>query len=571
MLLGLMGVGSDSEKLTVDSMSSCWGEILLHRAENLAAVGASACPAGSAPMVRNECVPARSAQNRRLVKIMLTQKPTRLSFRILAMPRGKLKISRTPLPKTPTGIDGLDEVTGGGLPTGRTTLVCGSAGCGKTLFAMEFLAHGALQYGEPGVCMEFEEAPDKLTANVRSLGLDLRELVKRKKLLVDHVRVERNEIEETGEYNLEGLFIRLGHAVDAIKAKRVGLDSIETLFAGLSDAAVLRAELRRLFRWLDDRNLTAIVTGERGNGTLTRHGLEEYIADCVILLDHRVNEQISTRRLRIVKYRGTAHGTDEYPYMIDDDGISVLPITSLALAHKASAARVSTGVSGLDEMLGGKGFFRGSSVLVSGTAGTGKSSVAARFTSAACARGESCLYFAFEESPSQIIRNMRSVGIDLEPLIQKGLLHFHAVRPTSTGLEGHLAGMQKLVKRLRPNVVVVDPITSIVSVSGIYGVKSMLTRLVDFLKVQQITSMFTNLTFGRNREERTEEGISSLMDTWIVLWDGERNGQRTRGLYVVKSRGMAHSRELRELAVSRKGIELGNVMTGDGLATSGAG
>jgi circadian clock protein KaiC len=503
---------------------------------------------------------------------MLAPKSKALSFSSLAMRHAKLKISRTPLPKTPTGIEGLDEVTGGGLPKGRTTLVCGSAGCGKTLLAMEFLVHGARQYGEPGVCMEFEEATEKLTANVRSLGLDLHGLVKRKKLFVDHVRVERNEIEETGEYNLDGLFIRLGHAVDAIKAKRVVLDSIETLFAGLTDAAVLRAELRRLFRWLDDRNLTAIVTGERGNnGTLTRHGLEEYIADCVILLDHRVNEQISTRRLRIVKYRGTAHGTDEYPYMIDDDGISVVPITSLALAHKAPAARISTGVTGLDEMLGGKGFFRGSSVLVSGTAGTGKSSIAAKFANAACARGENCLYFAFEESPSQIIRNMRSVGVDLEPWIQKRLLHFHAVRPTSTGLEGHLVGMQKLVKNLRPDVVVVDPITSIVSVSGIYGVKSMLTRLVDFLKVQQITSMFTNLTFGRNREERTEEGISSLMDTWIVLWDGEQDGQRPRGLYVVKSRGMAHSRQPRELVVSHKGVELGDVMTGSGLATTVAG
>src|SRR5258708_14234177 len=420
--------------------------------------------------------------------------------------------------------------------------------------------------------MEFEEATQKLTANVGSLGLDVRELVKRKKLSVDHVRIERNEIEETGEYNLEGLFIRLSHAVDAIKAKRVVLDSIETLFAGLSDLAILRAELRRLFRWLDERNLTAIVTGERGtNGTLTRHGLEEYVADCVILLDHRVNEQISTRRLRIVKYRGTAHGTAEYPFMIANDGISVLPITSLALTHKAPTTRVSTGISGLGEMLGGKGFYRGSSVLVSGTAGTGKSSIAARFAGAACARGESCLYFAFEESPNQIIRNMRSGGVELEPWVEKGLLHFHAVRPTSTGLEGHLAGMQKMVKKLRPNVVVVDPITSIVSVSGIYGVKSMLTRLVDFLKVQQITSMFTNLTFGRNREERTEEGISSLMDTWIVLWDGERNGQRTRGLYVVKSRGMAHSRELRELAVSRKGVELGNVMTGNRSARTVAG
>ncbi len=484
------------------------------------------------------------------------------------MPRAKLTTSRAPLPKAPTGIEGLDEVTGGGLPKGRTTLVCGSAGCGKTLLAMEFLANGALQYGEPGVCMEFEEATEKLTANVRSLGLDLRELVKRKKLLVDHVHIERNEIEETGEYNLEGLFIRLGHAVDAIKAKRVVLDSIETLFAGLSDEAVLRAELRRLFRWLDEHSLTAIVTGERGSGTLTRHGLEEYIADCVILLDHRVNEQISTRRLRIVKYRGSAHGTDEYPYMIDEDGISVLPITSLALAHKAPSARVSTGVGGLDEILGGKGFFRGSSVLVSGTAGTGKSSIAAKFASAACARGERCLYFSFEESPDQILRNMRSVGIDLEPWIRKRLLHFHAVRPSSTGLEGHLASMQKLVKLHQPSVVIVDPITSVVSVSGIYGVKSMLTRLVDFLKVQQITSMFTNLTFGGKREERAEEGISSLMDAWIVLWDGEQNGQRARGLCVVKSRGMAHSRQGRELIVSDKGVELGGVMTVNGLATT---
>jgi circadian clock protein KaiC len=485
------------------------------------------------------------------------------------MAHAKLKISRTPLPKTPTGIDGLDEVTGGGLPKGRTTLVCGSAGCGKTLLAMEFLVHGALQYGEPGVCIEFEEATDKLAANVRSLGLDLRELVKRKKLLVDHVRIERNEIEETGEYNLDGLFIRLSHAVNVIKAKRVVLDSVESLFAGLSDAAVLRAEIQRLFRWLDERNLTAIVTAERGNnGTITRHGLEEYIADCVILLDHRVNEQISTRRLRIVKYRGTAHGTDEYPYMIDEDGISVLPITSLALTHKAPAARVSTGVAGLDEMLGGKGFFRGSSVLVSGTAGTGKSTIAAKFASAACARGEDCLYFAFEESPQQIVRNMRSVGIDFEPWIQKGLLQFHAVRPTSTGLEGHLAGMQKLVKRVGPKAVVIDPITSIVSVSGIYGVKSMLTRLVDFLKVQQITSMFTNLTFGAAREEGTEEGVSSLMDTWIVLEDGERNGNRTRELRVVKSRGMAHSRDLRELVVSEKGVELGDEMTVNTLATT---
>jgi circadian clock protein KaiC len=493
-----------------------------------------------------------------------------------SFPKAPTASPKTPaaLPKTPTGIEGLDEVTGGGLPQGRTTLVCGSAGCGKTLLSMEFLVHGALRYGEPGVCLEFEEAEEKLAANVRSLGFDLRDLIKRRKLFVDHVRIERNEIEETGEYNLDGLFIRLAHAIDTVQAKRVVLDSIESLFSGLKDDAVLRAELQRLFRWLDDRKITAIVTGERGDGSLTRHGLEEYIADCVILLDHRVNDQISTRRLRIVKYRGSAHGTDEYPYMIDEDGLSVLPITSLVLTHKASTARVSTGMSGLDEMLEGKGFFRGSSVLVSGTAGSGKSSVAAKFADAACARGENCVYFAFEESPDQIVRNMHSVGLDLGQWVTKNLLHFHAVRPTSTGLEGHLAGMQKLIKRLKPSVVVVDPITSIVSVSGIYGVKSMLTRLVDFLKVQQITSLFTNLTFGSRREESSEEGVSSLMDAWIVLWEGEQNGQRNRGLLVVKSRGMAHSREVRELVVSgkrQKGIDLGGVLTGIRQDTTVAG
>jgi len=487
------------------------------------------------------------------------------------MPRAKPKVVRTSLAKAPTGIQGLDEVTGGGLPKGRVTLVCGSAGCGKSLLAMEFLVHGAVRYGEPGVCMDFEETEKKLTANVASLGFDLPALTKRKKLLVDHVSIERDQIAETGEYNLEGLFIRLAHAVKAIRAKRVVLDSIEALFAGLADSAILRAELRRLFRWLEDRKLTAIVTGEAGTRTLTRHGLEEYIADCVIALDHRVTEQISTRRLRVVKYRGTSHGTDEYPFLIDEEGISVVPITSLVLTHKAPTDRISTGIPALDEMMEGKGFFRGSSVLVSGTAGTGKSSVAANFTSAACARGEDCLYFAFEESPSQILRNMRSAGVDLEPWIKKRLLHFHAMRPTSTGLEGHLACVHKLIKQLRPSVVVIDPITNLVSASGIYGVKSMLMRLVDFLKMEQITSMFTNLTFAGDPQERTAAAVSSLMDTWIVLRDTAPNGRPRRELYLLKSRGMAHSREPRELIVSKRGIELGIVVTDHTPATTVAG
>jgi circadian clock protein KaiC len=477
------------------------------------------------------------------------------------MPRAKPKVIRPSLAKVSTGIQGFDEVTGGGLPKGRVTLVCGSAGCGKSLLAMQFLVHGAVRCGEPGVCIDFEETEEKLTANSAPLGFDLRELAKRKKLLVDHVSIERKQIAETGEYNLDGLFIRLAHAVKAIKAKRVVLDSIEALFAGLTDAAILRAELHRLFRWIEEHKLTAIVTAEAGTHTLTRHGLEEYVADCVIALDHRVTEQISTRRLRVVKYRGTSHGTDEYPFLIDEEGISVVPITSLLLTHKALTERVSTGIPALDEMMEGKGFFLGSSVLVTGTAGTGKSSVAAKFASAACARGESCLYFAFEESPSQILRNMRSVGVNLEPWIKKRLLHFHALRPTSVGLEAHLAGVHKLIKRMRPSVVVVDPITNLISASGVYGLKSMLMRLVDFLKVEQITSMFTSLTFAGDPQERTAAAVSSLMDTWIVLRDSERNGRSRRELYLMKSRGMAHSRETRELIVSERGIELGIMLT----------
>jgi circadian clock protein KaiC len=476
------------------------------------------------------------------------------------MPRVKPKVVRTSLAKVPTGIQGLDEVTGGGLPKGRVTLVCGRAGSGKSLLGMEFLVHGAVEFGEPGVCMNFEETEEKLTANVASLGFDLRDLAKRKKLLVDYVFIERSQIAETGEYNLDGLFIRLAEAVKAVKAKRVVLDSIEALFSGIVDSAILRSELSRLFRWLEDQKLTAIVTGEAGINTLTRHGLEEYVADCVISLDHRVTEQISTRRLRVVKYRGTSHGTDEYPFLIDEDGISVVPITSLVLTHKALRDRVSTGIPALDEMMEGKGFFRGSSVLVTGTAGTGKSSLAANFTSAACARGEKCLYFTFEESPSQILRNMRSVGLNLEPWMKKGLLHFNAMRPTSTGLEGHLAVIHRLISQVQPSVVVIDPITNLVSASGSYDIKSMLVRLVDFLKMQQITSMFTNLTFAGDPQERTAAAVSSLMDTWIVLRDSKPNGRPRRELYVLKSRGMAHSREARELIVSKKGLELGIVL-----------
>jgi circadian clock protein KaiC len=484
-------------------------------------------------------------------------------------PTNTVRYRGTPLPKTPTGIQGLDEITFGGLPKGRTTLICGSAGCGKTLLSMEFLVHGATQFDEPGVFIAFEENEEDLRKNVASLGHDLKDLSDRNKLIIDYVHIERSEIEETGEYDLEGLFVRLGYAIDSIGAKRVVVDTIESIFSGLPNPSILRAELRRLFRWLKDKGVTAIVTGERGDGTLTRHGLEEYVSDCVILLDHRTREQISTRKLQIVKYRGSTHGTNEYPFLIDETGISVLPITSLGLQHKASSDRVSSGVPRLDTMLGGKGYFRGTSVLVSGTAGNGKSSVAAHFVNAACQRGERCIYLATEESPDLIVRNMRSIGIDLAPWVKKGLLRFDATRPTFHGLEMHLLRMHKLAAETNAKIVVVDPITSYISLGDTLEVKSMLTRLIDFFKAHQVTALFTSLTEGGNAVEQSEVGISSLMDTWILLRSIERNGERNRGIWVLKSRGMSHSNQIREFVFTDRGIELLDVYLGSAGVLTG--
>jgi len=474
------------------------------------------------------------------------------------------------LPKSPTGIQGLDEILGGGLPQGRPTLVCGSAGCGKTLLAMEFLVRGATQFNEPGVFMSFEENSKELTQNFVSLGLDLKDLTARKMILLDHVHLERSEIEETGEYDLKGLFIRLGHAVDTIHAKRVVLDTIESLFAILPNPLILRAELRRLFRWLKDKGLTAIITGERGVNLLTRQGLEEYVSDCVIVLDQHVTDLVSTRRLRVVKYRGSTHGENEYPFLIDENGISVLPITSLSLQHPASPERVLTGIPRLDTMLGGQGYFRGSSVLVSGTAGTGKSSIAVHFADAACRRGEHVLYFAFEESPSQITRNMRSIGIHLEPWISKGLLQFQAARPARCGLEMHLMTIHKAIQAFQPRIVIVDPLTSFALRDNETGVKAMLMRVVDFLKQKQITGLFTNLTSGGGELELTESAVSSLMDTWLLLRDIEISGERNRGLYILKSRGMAHSNQIREFLLTDHGVELHNVYVGPGGVLTGS-
>ncbi len=472
------------------------------------------------------------------------------------------------LPKAPTGVAGLDEITFGGLPRGRPTLVCGSAGCGKTLLAMEFLVRGATQFGEPGAYITFEESEEELAQNVRSLGFDVDRLVAEGKLAFDYVHVDRREIEATGDYDLDGLFVRLDLAIRSVGARRVVLDTIESLFGGFSNMALLRSELRRLFRWLKDRDVTAVITGERGGATLTRQGLEEYVSDCVILLDHRVDEQISTRRLRVVKYRGTSHGTNEYPFLIDERGISVLPVTSLGLSHAVSRERVATGVPGLDTMLGGQGYYRGSSILVSGTAGSGKSTVAAHFANATCARGERCLFFAFEESRDQIVRNMRSVGIDLTKHLDSGLLRLEASRPTLHGLEMHLAQIHRQVAQFRPHAVVVDPISNLGKSGHLLDASSMLLRLIDFLKDRQITALFVNLTANGQALESTETGVSSLIDTWLALRDIEAGGERNRGLYVIKSRGMKHSNQIREFVITSAGIDLLDVYVGpDGVLT----
>lgn len=475
------------------------------------------------------------------------------------------------LPKCATGIQGLDEITGGGLPRGRPTLVCGGAGCGKTLLAAEFLVRGAVQFGEPGVFMAFEETEKELTANVASLGFDLAGLVRRKKIVVDYVHVERSEVQASGEYDLEGLFVRLSHAIDTIGARRVVLDTLEVLFASLPNEAILRSELRRLFRWLKEQGVTAVITAERGRDSLTRHGLEEYVSDCVILLDHRVNDQIATRHLRVVKYRGALHGTNEFPFLIGEAGISVLPITSLALNHKVSNERIVTGIPRLDAMLGGRGFFRGSSILLTGTAGTGKTIISANFAQAAARREERVLFFSFEESPNQIIRNMHSIGLRLEPLVKRGRLRFHSARPSLCGLEMHLATMFKAIAAFQPHIVIVDPITSLMDLGTLSEGKGMVTRLIDCLKAGQVTSLFTSLTQGGHALQQSEGGMSSLMDAWLLLQDFEGNGERNRVLYVLKARGMKHSNQVREFLISDRGIDVVDAYIGaSGVLTGSA-
>jgi circadian clock protein KaiC len=476
-----------------------------------------------------------------------------------SMPKTSKKNTAFKLDKCPTGIKGFDAITEGGLPKNRTTLFCGNTGTGKTLLGIDFLINGAVNYNERGVFMSFEETAEELYKDVASLNLNLQRLVSQKKILLEYVLLERKDIQEKGEFNLEGLFVRLEHAIDSIGAKRVVLDSIESLFAGVTDAGILRLEIKRLFRWLKEKQVTAIITGELAQGSFTRHGLEEYISDCIILLDNRVREQISTRRIRVIKYRGSNHGTNEYPFVIDKGGLSVIPITSAGLDQPGTAKRVSTGIPSLDKMFKGAGFTRGSTVLASGTAGTGKTSLAAAFAIERCKRGERCLFLSYEESSGQLIQNMGSIGLRFEPLVKKGLLKIVSTRPSFFGLEMHLLEVYKVIAEFKPQAVVIDPLTSLIGQGNQLEVQSMLTRMIDLLKSKGITGFFTSLVSSTAQNDTSGEiGVSSLIDTWIVVRELEENEgkRRIRGLYIVKSRGMAHSSDVHKLILSDDGISL---------------
>ena len=484
----------------------------------------------------------------------------------------KSAFNHNQLQKCPTGIKGFDEITEGGLPKNRNTLLCGSTGSGKTLFGIDFLINGAIDYNEPGVFMSFEETEDELYKDVASLNMDLQGLVSQKRILIDYVLLERRDIQEKGEFNLEGLFVRLEHAIDSIGAKRVVFDSIESLFAGITDLGILRLEIKRLFRWFKKKKVTAIISGELGQNSYTRHGLEEYISDCIILLDNRVRDQISTRRIRVIKYRGSNHGTNEYPFVIDKDGLSVIPITSAGLDQPGTDKRVSTGVPSLDKMFQGKetGYTRGSTVLTSGTAGTGKTSLAAAFAIESCKRGERCLFLSYEESSGQLIHNMRSIGLNFEPWVKKGLLKIESTRPSFFGLEMHLLDLYKTIASFKPKAVIIDPLTSLIGQGNNFEIQSMLTRMIDLLKSNGITSFFTSLVSSTSSNDTSGEiGVSSLIDTWIVVRELEENEgkRRIRGLYIVKSRGMGHSSDVHKLILSDDGI---NLVPMDDDATAGS-
>ena len=467
--------------------------------------------------------------------------------------------SQAPLQKCPTGIKGFDEITEGGLPKNRITLISGGPGSGKTLLGVDFLVNGVLQYKERGVFMSFEETEAELYQDVASLNLDLSGLVLKNDIRFEHVLLMRYDIHEKGEFNLEGLFIRLELAIDSIGAKRVVLDSIESLFAGITDSGILRLEIKRLFRWLKQKQVTAVITGEQGLDSFTRHGLEEFISDCIILLDNRVRQQVSTRRIRVVKYRGSNHGTNEYPFVIDKNGLSVIPITSAGLDHPGTDKKVSTGIASLDKLFSGGGYTKGSTVLISGTAGTGKTSIAAAFILESCKRGEKCLYLSYEESPGQLIQNLRSISFDLEKWVKRGLLKIVSTRPAFFGLEMHLLDLYTILDDFKPTSVVIDPLTSLIGQADESEIQSMLTRMIDVLKSRAITGVFTSLVSSTAQNDTSGEiGVSSLIDTWIVVRELEENEgkKRIRGMYIVKSRGTGHSSDVQKMIFNDSGIHL---------------
>lgn len=460
------------------------------------------------------------------------------------------------LPKARTGILGLDEITAGGFPAGRPTLICASAGCGKTVLAMEFIVRGIREFGEPGLFISLEESVSSLIANFESLGFDLHGLIDANKLAILHINLSGEPHLDGGEFSLDALMLRMRAAIDRVGAKRIAVDTLESLFATMPNQRILRWELARLFDWLRDNQLTTVLTAERGDGELTREGLEEYVSDCVLVLDHRITEQTAKRRLRIVKYRGSSHGLDEYPFLITNHGVSVIPVSSVNLDSKVGKQRVSSGVSDLDQMLNGEGYFKGSTILISGKAGTGKSSLGAAFVHAAASRAERTHYFAFEESESQIVRNMQSIGVDLQPMLNNGTLSIEAYRPTLHGLEEHLLAITTRVIEVDPACVLLDPVTNFLAVGNILEVKSMLTRVLDDLKDQGITVMMTALTSGSAEPDETIVHVSSLVDTWIALDNTPVGSERRRALYIIKSRGMNHSQSVAGMTLSEHGINL---------------
>jgi len=467
------------------------------------------------------------------------------------------------IPKTATGIPGLDQILNGGLPKGRVTLVVGNSGTGKTLLGIEFLVNGIRQHDENAILVTFEESASKVTENVSSLGFDLNNLQDDGKLTVMAFKVDLPE-KNRGYFDFSPLLVLLEEAIVCIGAKRVVLDTIELLFGAYSDQTTARIELVKLMRWLEDRGVTAIITGESGNNALTRFGIEEYVSDCVIVLDHRVREEISTRLLRVMKYRGSVHGTNEYPFLIAKNGFIVLPVSSLSLDYAVSRERVSVGVPELDEMLSG-GPYRGSTTLVTGVSGTGKTSVAMSMVNAACARGERSLVLLYEESAFQLERDMGSIGINLKRWTDSGMLKIWASRPLEYGLENHLAIFINMLESFKPAIVAIDGLTAFSRGGFDPDVFIFITRKIGILKARGITTVLTTLKKDVE-DESSSLHISSLTDTGILLRNIEKNGERNRLLAVTKSRGTAHSNQLREFTLSSDGIRLVDVYIGpDGI------